>query len=188
MRTVTFADLKLALLINRTTVPVWHNQNAQASGVWQRGVRRKRAQLNHVQVSAYPMGAGGGNIRTYFCTPGGQVVHYLQGYWSAEQYTVALRFAQRQHERLQQDPRALAPLKKQLTARISGTQQARTQLRKVHPAEFSKPVRLSKVRQREAALGLRRISHVEASKIIGKQVEPILAGLRKKNMMCGKII
>lgn len=31
-------------------------------------------------------GAGGGNVRTFCCTPDGHVVHYLAGYWKEKQF------------------------------------------------------------------------------------------------------
>jgi hypothetical protein len=42
-----------------------------------------------------PEGAGGGNIRIYFCTPDGQIVHQVIGYWKPESLLEEIRFARR---------------------------------------------------------------------------------------------
>jgi len=38
------------------------------------------------QMALVSEGAGGGNIRTFFCMPDGRVINYLAGYWKEEQY------------------------------------------------------------------------------------------------------
>ena len=44
-------------------------------------------------VDRCPEGAGGGNIRTYVCTPDGRVLHLTLGYWRKERFLVELDHA-----------------------------------------------------------------------------------------------
>lgn len=44
-------------------------------------------------VAAVPEGAGGGNIRIYFCTPEGKVIHQVIGYWKPDSLLQEIRFA-----------------------------------------------------------------------------------------------
>jgi hypothetical protein len=44
-------------------------------------------------VATTPEGAGGGNIRAYFCRPDGKIVHLAVGYWRPERFLAEARFA-----------------------------------------------------------------------------------------------
>jgi hypothetical protein len=44
-------------------------------------------------LATTPEGAGGGNIRAYFCRPDGKIVHLTVGYWKPERFLLEARFA-----------------------------------------------------------------------------------------------
>lgn len=50
---------------------------------------------NPEHVASVPEGAGGGNIRIFFCTPDGKVVHQVIAYWKPESLLAEIRFARR---------------------------------------------------------------------------------------------
>jgi hypothetical protein len=50
-------------------------------------------------VASLPEGAGGGNIRLYFCTPRGELVHQVVGYWKKDRLLAEARFAVKLLER-----------------------------------------------------------------------------------------
>lgn len=45
------------------------------------------------QMARVTEGGGGGNVRCYFCTPEGKVVHYLSGYWKPRRLLIEARWA-----------------------------------------------------------------------------------------------
>ena len=45
-------------------------------------------------VDRCPEGAGGGNIRTYVCTPDGRVLHLTLGYWKKDRFLAELDHAE----------------------------------------------------------------------------------------------
>lgn len=183
MRTVTFADAELTDAINRSLVSVWHNQNPTLG----KGTAAMQPQPTAQQVSAYPLGGGGGNLRTYFVTPKGQIVHYVQGYWPASHLRDEIRFALEQFESIKGRARIARrqSLVSSLDKRIAtiGSQQAT--LTSSFPSEFTKPIRLSQVRQRHAALGLKVASYNLAKNLAGQDIEGILAMLLQQNLQLG---
>jgi hypothetical protein len=44
-------------------------------------------------IATTPEGAGGGNIRAYFCRPDGKILHLSVGYWKPERFLAEARFA-----------------------------------------------------------------------------------------------
>ena len=50
-------------------------------------------QYSPEHLRSLPEGAGGGNIRAYFCTPRGHIVHLSIGYWKPERFLDEARFA-----------------------------------------------------------------------------------------------
>ena len=70
------------------------------------------------QWKGLPEGAGGGNIRFYFCDRSGRVVHSLRGYWKPDRLLEEARFALA----LLEDPSSAPSLR---AARREGLLQAR---------------------------------------------------------------
>jgi hypothetical protein len=150
MRTVTFADIQVIQVLQKHFVLVWHNQSPE---FFSEGVQEP---ATPEQAKAYPEGAGGGNVRTYFCTPNGQMVYYLQGFWRTERFVEEAVFARKVIANLG----SIAPEKlkelgnKALTQRRQSIAEERVQLQKKYPEEFQKKVFESDIRKKEAALGL----------------------------------
>jgi hypothetical protein len=48
---------------------------------------------NPEHARSMPEGGGGGNIRVYFCTPDGLIVHQVVGFWKAERFVEEVEFA-----------------------------------------------------------------------------------------------
>ena len=185
MRTVTFADANLVDQINSSVVAVWHDQNptfAKNFGAAQQAAPTKQ------QIAAYPLGGGASNMLTYFCTPEGKVVHFLQGYWSAEHFAEELRFAQSQQRMVQERSQPLGVVTTEgIDRRVAQLTKQQAGLASVHPTEFNKPVHESKVRRQHAALGLKIASYHQAKNTAGQSVDDILTMLLKQNLMRGVI-
>jgi hypothetical protein len=188
MRTVTFADPKLVRLMNDSVVAVWNNQNPTAAFNFQVAAARQPKPTAQ-QIDAYPAGGGGGNMRAYFCTPEGRVIHFVQGYWPAKQMAEEVRFALARFEAVRDmSTDALKPaLMKQIDTAIVEIAREQAKLVRTQPAEFTKPVRLSSVRRHHAALGLRVTSYQAAKGVYGQDIKAVLTMLMRQNLMLGVI-
>ena len=75
-------------------VLVAHNQLPELYCSCQSSAKATDTPANQHQPNQYPKnqlasvseGAGGGNVRTFFCMPDGRVIHYLSGYWKEKRY------------------------------------------------------------------------------------------------------
>lgn len=88
MRVGTLEKKQVIEHLSEHFVLVAHNQlpqlycNCEASTTGS-GEAEGQYPSNQMKVNE---GAGGGNVRTFFCTPEGRVVNYLAGYWKEEKY------------------------------------------------------------------------------------------------------
>ncbi len=189
MRTVTFADEKLVGLLNASLISVWHNQapDARNNPVPE---NPEAAQPSAADAAAYPVGGGGGNMRAYFCTPDGLVLHYLEGYWPAAEFGAEVRTALKRYEELKKSGGELLrnSIQEQLAAQIEAIEQKRAALQREQPAEFTKPVAQSAVRKEDAALGLKAKSYRDGQQIAGQGIAVILQQLLLQNVQKGEII
>jgi hypothetical protein len=184
MRTVTFADLDLVGYLKEHFVLAWHNQSPDVYAV-----PGQQERYTAEQVKAYPEGGGGGNVRSYFCTPDGQVLAYVEGYWTGPRFLAEAKFAQglaARVGRLAPAGRA-AEVAAALDERRRQIAAERQALREQHPDEFKKKVFESEVRKREAALGLLEKTYVTSAELTAKPVSPVLASLRRLNLERGVI-
>ncbi len=193
MRHTTFADEQLVQDLRKQVVAVWHDQN----GVLLNGNRPAAliCDLQPVQtpptkemIKAYPVGGGGGNLRTYFCTPSGKIVHYLEGYWPAKQFAAEVRYAQAQYRAMKETPAGAMPktLAANLSKEIAAIEAERKELIERHPEEFKKPFPQSEIRRLHASLGLKIKAYRDAAKLAGKDISPVLAVLVVKSINLGK--
>jgi hypothetical protein len=183
MRTVTFADVELIDYLRQNFVLVWHNQAPEGPGI--EGVQQR---YTPAQAQAYPEGGGGGNVRSYFCTPDGKVVYFLQGYWRHDRYLAEARFARELTPKvaaLPQGQRAEAA-RRSLAARRGEVASLRQKLQQQHPQEFAKKVYESAVRRREAALGLLDQTLLASNDLTSRPVELILRELTLQNALRGE--
>jgi hypothetical protein len=183
MRTVTFADVGLVEYLRDNFVLVWHNQAPEGPGI--EGIQQR---YTPEQAKAYPEGGGGGNVRSYFCAPDGQVVYHLQGYWCCERYLTEARFAHALTRRLAALPEGQRPgaAREALAGRRREVAGWREELRQRHPEEFTKKVYESEVRKRDAALGLLDATLAASNDLSARTVEPILRELRMHHMFRGE--
>ncbi|MBY0527671.1 MAG: hypothetical protein K2R98_30010 [Gemmataceae bacterium] len=185
MRTVTFADLPLVEYLKQNYVVVWHNQSPDLFSS-EAGQQEK---YTAEQVKAYPQGGGGGNVRSYFCTPDGGILYYLEGYWSGERYLAEARFARDLFDKVKSLPATeQAELARRTLAKheemINRERQA---IREQHPEEFAGRFRPTEVRKREAALGLLARTLQLSTREASRPVPPILEELRLANIRRGAI-
>ena len=87
MRAVTFSDPKTNELINQNFIVTWFNQ---APSLFPRRPVQTCTQHN---VRTLSEGAGGPNVKCFFCTPQGKIVHFIQGYYGPEVFQREVAFA-----------------------------------------------------------------------------------------------
>jgi len=185
MRTVTFADLEVVDHIKKNFIAVWHNQSPEVYSSAP-GTQEKFAAE---QVKAYPQGGGGGNVRTYFCTPDGKVIYYLEGFWTRERYLAEAGFARDLAGKARQSAETERPaaVRKALEDRGRQVADERRAIREKHPAEFEGKFQPTDVRKREAALGLLEKTLKTSEGQVGQPVRPIMDKLRAENIRNGII-
>jgi hypothetical protein len=182
MRTVTFADLSVVDYLKQNFVVVWHNQSPDLFAV--KGQQEKYAAE---QVKAYPQGGGGGNVRSYFCTPDGKLLYYLEGYWSGERYLTEARFARSLAATLQASPaeQRTERARRELARREEHVTGERAAVRARHPEEFKGRFQPTEVRKTEAALGLLQKTLQMSLTQTAEPVPPVLEQLRLDNIRRG---
>lgn len=150
MRTATFGDRQVIRTLQRDFVLLWHNQHAGEV------LKGEQAAPTAEQVKAYPEGAGGSNVVTYFAEPGGKVVYKLTGFWRPDRYLSELKFARDLTGNVKDEKPEKLPgvLAEELKVRAKAVTDERAKLVDKYPEEFKKPVRESEVRKKDAALGL----------------------------------
>ena len=128
-------------------------------------------------------------MRVYFATPDGQVIHYIQGYWTADHLREEIQFAQEQYDRIRRTPDSDTKklVSSTLNDRINNLLTQQSNLLKTFPTEFAKPVRSSKVRQKHAAMGLKVASFQIAKNVAGQEIQGILTMLLHQNLRMGII-
>jgi hypothetical protein len=185
MRAVTFADPVLTDLVNSSLVAAWNNQNPTLN----LGNAAQQPKPTPEQVAAYPLGGGSGNMRAYFATPNGQIIHYMQGYWSPKHLRAEIEFALDLYQGLIEQQSASAKLiaAKSLDERIALAVKQQATLASSFPEEFSKPVHSSEIRKRHAALGLKVASYNMAKSMVGQEIKGVLTMLMQQNLMRGII-
>ena len=97
----TLPDPEVARRLSEGYVLALHNQLPElyCNNTVDPGVDRYPGDM----VDRCPEGAGGGNIRTYVCTPDGRVLHLTLGYWKKDRFLAELEHAERVYA-LRDDP------------------------------------------------------------------------------------
>jgi hypothetical protein len=193
MRQVTFSNERLVQDLRHQVVAVWHNQNG-ALGARGFGMNCKappsQAPPTAQMIKAYPVGGGGGNLRTYFCTPSGKIVHYVEGYWPVAHFAAELRVAQARYRAMKETP--AAAMSKEVAADlnkdIAAIELQRAEMMRQHPAEFKKPFPQSEIRRRHASLGLKVKAYRDGTKLAGKDISPVLAQIMAMQIGRGAIV
>ena len=144
MRSMTFADRRLADLLHEKFVVLWNNEDPD------RTVQGAQATYSAAEMAAYPQGGGGGNLHTVVAAPDGTVLEILKGYWSAETLLAELEFALglTSENRLQRH-----------AARRQELQREAARLAAEHPLEAGKRIKESPLLRRKAGLELLAGNH-----------------------------
>lgn len=88
MRTVTFSQPAVIRELDDHWVSTWFDQAKDS--------RRARYEMQSEEVlHQLADGAGGGNVRTFFCDSKGRIVHYVQGFYGPESFLREAAFAKR---------------------------------------------------------------------------------------------
>lgn len=150
MRTATFGDRQVIRTLQRDFILLWHNQSP---GLNEPG---EQAQPTPEQIKAYPEGAGGSNVVTYFADPDGKVVYQLTGFWRPERFRTELTFARHLAGKVkdEKDDKLKEVLLAEYKQQLDVIREERKKLTDAYPEEFKKAVRESEVRKKDAALGL----------------------------------
>lgn len=178
MRACTLTDPATLAALSRQFVLVTHNQLPE---LYCSAATVDVATYPAAQLANVTEGAGGNNIRTYFCTPEGRVVGFLAGMWRPPRYraeaawalarmgdgAAALAAAHRAHAdaiRARRDARHPPAAVRQLLAQLAS--QAPTS-----PAERAR--RFTAYRSVAAFNRLIR-SHHESAPLLGREITGVL--------------
>ncbi len=93
MRAETLADAEVIGFLGEHFTLAWENLMPELFGRADPNAAPPRYAPE--QTRDLPEGAGGGNIRCYFCAPDGRIVHQTLGYWRKERFVAECRFALR---------------------------------------------------------------------------------------------
>lgn len=182
MRTVTFADTALLSYINDHFVLVWFNHAPEFSS-GDAALGQPQPEFTPEQIAVYPEGGGGGNIRSFYCDPNGDIYHATQGYWSVRTYRKeAERALQMLHAKPKKSPSSVR-------SKIRASLQAEAKrLEQENPEEMSRPVRESVIRKKIAALRLLDQRYQESIPLISTPIQQRLATIRLENVRMQRFI
>lgn len=170
MRAETLADAEVIGYLNEHFVIAWSNLLPELYGNAEPNAPPPPS-YNADHVRSLPEGAGGGNIRVYFCTPQGRVVHQVVGYWKPARF---LEEARQATELLAQKPEHVA--------RVQGAR--RQELETARDAALAalpeQPLRNDPAVRRAAQLGLRCRAAADLVSELYADVEIILDRRREE--------
>jgi hypothetical protein len=89
---VTLHDPEVIRSLNSDFVVAWSNLVPELYGNTDPNAPPP-ASYDKKAVETAPEGTGGGNVRAYFCTPAGKIVHLTMGYWKPERFLAEAKLA-----------------------------------------------------------------------------------------------
>lgn len=92
MRAGTLSDPETMRFLRSQFVLVTHNQLPQLYCTSATVDTSSKTLYQKEQLATVTEGAGGGNIRSYFCLPDGRVVGFIAGYWKPTRYREEARW------------------------------------------------------------------------------------------------
>jgi hypothetical protein len=92
MRADTLAHAEVIGYLNANYVIAWSNLLPELYGNADPNAPPP-PKYDPAHVESLPEGAGGGNIRVYFCNPQGRLLHEVIGYWKPEQFLAEAHLA-----------------------------------------------------------------------------------------------
>ena len=81
LRTVTFSDPEVRRALDTQFVVTWFNQARDLFPGEPAAAADHQPQVSEHYLSTFPDGAGGSNVRLFFCTPDARVVHSIEGFY-----------------------------------------------------------------------------------------------------------
>jgi hypothetical protein len=93
MRTVTFSNPEVNRLLNERFVCTWYNQASSVFPAKPASPADKQPPVNDDYLQNFPDGSGGPNVKLFFCTPEGRIVHFIQGYYRPATFQAEARYA-----------------------------------------------------------------------------------------------
>lgn len=93
LRTVTFSDPEVRRALDTQFVVTWFNQAKQLFPGGPAAASDHQPQVSEHYLRTFPDGAGGSNVRMFFCTPDARVVHSIEGYYRPATFLQEVAFA-----------------------------------------------------------------------------------------------
>jgi len=100
----TLTDLELVDFLNANFVLVWHNHLPEIDAGPDLLLPEWPTRFTDEQIQAYRPGKFAGNVRMFFCTANGRVLHYVEGFQSTRAVRDEARFALTMSRQLQDTP------------------------------------------------------------------------------------
>jgi hypothetical protein len=91
---VTFSDPEVQKLLDTQFVLTWHNQAQDLFPGKPGSPADQQPAVSEHYLRTFPDGAGGGNVRMFFCTPDARIVHSIEGYYRPATFLAEVAFAQ----------------------------------------------------------------------------------------------
>ena len=93
MRAVTFSKPEVIRRMNEKFVVTWFNQAADLFPAKPAGPNDCQPQVSQHYLDSFPDGGGGANVKIFFCTPQGRIVHFIQGHYRPSTFLEEMDFA-----------------------------------------------------------------------------------------------
>jgi len=94
LRTVTFSDPEVQKVLDTQFVLTWHNQAQDLFPGKPGSPGDHQPAVSEHYLRTFPDGAGGGNVRMFFCTADARIVHSIEGYYRPATFLAEVAFAQ----------------------------------------------------------------------------------------------
>ena len=94
LRTVTFSDPEVRRVLDTQFTLTWFNQAKDLFPGEPGAPGDRQPAVSEHYLRTFPDGAGGGNVRMFFCTPDARVVHSIEGCYRPQTFLAEVAFAQ----------------------------------------------------------------------------------------------
>jgi len=91
---VTFSDPEVQKVLDTQFVLTWHNQAQDLFPGKPGSPGDHQPAVSEHYLRTFPDGAGGGNVRMFFCTADARIVHSIEGYYRPATFLAEVAFAQ----------------------------------------------------------------------------------------------
>ncbi|HZN40866.1 MAG TPA: hypothetical protein VFD82_18820 [Planctomycetota bacterium] len=91
---MTFSDPEVQKVLDTQFVLTWHNQAQDLFPGKPGSPGDHQPAVSEHYLRTFPDGAGGGNVRMFFCTADARIVHSIEGYYRPATFLAEVAFAQ----------------------------------------------------------------------------------------------